>query len=198
MALPASDTFTAANGALLSGNWSTIGGAFVHDANRIGGNDAGNSFALWSADAFNPNHAVQAKIYKGALWQIAVWLRADGSKNGYLLYVNSDTELAIYRVDAGSATQLQAASGLTVADGQTLRQEGSGSTLRMYQDAVQRGTDQTDSTYTTGAAGIFAIGAGQGKLDDFLADNLTPAVETLGYLRPNRLRPRIFAPGLAR
>lgn len=97
----------------------------------------------------------------------------------------------------GSPTVL-AQTTVTWVDGDLMKLSVDGvnpGVVRAYQNGVQIGSDITDSSINIGAAGIsYSTSMTSVSLDDFEGGGEF----TTGYLRPNKLRPRPFAPCLAR
>jgi hypothetical protein len=174
MALPATDTFTGTNGDPLSANWTVQVGTWQIISNTAySGNAAFPNIAWWDADTFNDDQYAQGKI--GTLSNGGgVAVRLDSGGDGYYLSVNSagGGEVTLNRLDAGSATTIQTITGLTIASFDTWRLEVTGTTLKVYQNGVQRGTNQTDATHTTGAAGMTITGSNDAQIDDFEGGNL--------------------------
>jgi len=104
-----------------------------------------------------------------------VVVRVNGASNNnyYAAWVQSDlTSLHLSRMDGGAETILQTISGLTIADNDLFKLQIAGTTLKVFQNGVQRGTDQADATYASGSAGIFGYSGNGELLDAFQANNL--------------------------
>ena len=177
MALPATDAFTGTNGDPLSGNWTTVNGAWNVNSNRIRptAGSGSNSLAYWNADAFNNDQYAQGKVYpSGGETNSGVAVRVAATR-GYYLRATT-TAVVIGRMDDGStATDLSTIGSLTIADGDTIKLSISGTVLTAYQNGSSVGTYDTVSdgtTYGSGSAGIYAFATNQGWVDDFLADNV--------------------------
>jgi hypothetical protein len=173
MALPATDTFTGTNDDPLSANWTSQVGAWRIINNAAYSGDANlPNIAWWNADSFNADQYAQADI--GILSNGGgVGVRLDSGSDGYCVNFNVGAgEAYLNRLDAGTATSLQTITGLTIASFDTWRIEVAGTTLKVYQNGVQRGTNQTDSTHSAGAAGMIINGSGDQLIDNFEGGNL--------------------------
>ncbi len=178
MALPVpTQTFTGSNGDPLDANWTTMQGSW-----RIWGNQAASTgsaihLAYWDTDTFADDHYAQAKIYN-SLGRSAggVGVRLTGNR-GYVAVVGGGRdEITVYRIDAGVQTSLFAFTGISplIGDGDMIRLEVEGSTLRPKVNGVSLGTT-SDATYTGGSAGLATLGGNEPGLDDFEADNMAAA-----------------------
>jgi hypothetical protein len=179
MALPATDTFTGSNGtAINASNWTSLINSFTIQSNAALGAVSVDSLAFWDADVFADDQYAQCShtVFGGYIGGPVV--RAAATR-GYWARVNDASTIALYRIDSSASFNLlQTMGSLTISSGDVIRVEAEGTTLRVYQNGVQRGTDQTDATYSSGSAGIAAYNAGP-LLDDFEADNLGTALDTL-------------------
>ncbi len=89
---------------------------------------------------------------------------------------SQDIGAFLQKITAGTRTNVYTLPSAPTY-GQVIRLEAQGSTLRVYYDGSQIGTDQTDSSFATGAVGIFIID-GSSRMDDWEGGNLgTPAYE---------------------
>jgi hypothetical protein len=100
-----------------------------------------------------------------------------GGADGYFMVGVSSSPAALYRLDNGVFTFLQTVSATT--NGDTLRLEIEGDTLRAYINGVQTGIDQVDATYASGSAGILCFDT-TGSVDDWEGGNIgaAPAAAT--------------------
>ena len=164
MSLPATDSFTRADGASLGSNWTQLLNTFGIASNKGNAQDSGNSsvVAYWNADAFGNNHYSQAVFAGfGFLGMVGPAVRVTGttnvlaSVNGYFYYGrNSPDSGGISKIVAGAETQL--VTGLSgFVDGDTLKLEAVGTTLNAYKNGALHATT-TDSDLASGAAGLWA------------------------------------------
>jgi hypothetical protein len=175
--LPATDTFTGTNSDPLSGNWTTTNGAWIIFSNRAFSNTA-DSLVKWTADAFDNDQYAQVTVHAiglgGSNYGPAVRI---GTVTGYSVTISADgTELTLKRaidVTIGSYVTIQTISGLSIANGDTIKLQVTGTTLRVYQNDVQRGTDSTDANISSGSAGMLSIATGDQAMDNFQADDVT-------------------------
>jgi hypothetical protein len=162
------DNFDRANGGL-GANWTSLTGPFriASNAAESGQGAGGQSRSIWTANNFANNQYAEitvANTVSGGS-KIGPLVRGQpGADSGY--YASCDTGGAeIFKVVAGTSTSLNWA-GITMAIGDVIRLEVTGSTLVIKQNGVTRNTI-TDSTFASGYPGIFANF--QGRLDNFLA-----------------------------
>jgi hypothetical protein len=76
--------------------------------------------------------------------------------------------VALYRVDGGGAFTLLQDYVTTAADGDIFKLEVIGSNIKTYKNGSQIGTTQSDTTYATGAPGIWMYNTGSRELDDWV------------------------------
>lgn len=181
MALPGSDDFNRADGAP-GANYTTANnvGTIVSNTYRVPTNST-DSFVTWNADTPGNDHyaeAVASGMFIGTGY-IYVGGRASGTGNSFRSYiVNYDGQsgaghFSIDRIDSNlTFTNLLDITG-TVADGQTVRLEITGSatvTLTAKVDGVQVGqvTDSSGSRIASG--GGFTLG-GYASLATLIIDS---------------------------
>jgi hypothetical protein len=176
MALPATDTFTTGSDATLtaySSNWTITAGGFnvtaADDVCRSTSGGAENG-AYWNADTFSADQYAQAKVWldAGTGVSMGVAVRATGSGNYYGVYLDQTTYY-LFRMDAGSWTQLATGTATGFVDGDTLRLEVTGSSpvsLVMKRNGTQFGSTYNDSDAnrkTSGSAGVSGYGNNSGS-----------------------------------
>jgi hypothetical protein len=171
-ALPATDSFTGTDNGPLSANWTTLDGGWKIITNRAESTVAGGNLAMWNADTFADDQYAQATVTTITGWIAGPGVRL-ASLRGYIITVEAtSSQIVIQRINSDeSYTALQTIGSLTITSGDLWRLEAEGTTLRAYQNGVQRGS-ATDATYSSGAAGIFAYNAGSSWLDDWEGGNL--------------------------
>lgn len=176
MALPYTNTFTAANGTLLTdhdADWTAIGGNGKIWDNRLRGNDESWNLCRYDGERFADNQYAQADSWHGlgGNFGIAVRMQADGSC--YYVVVN-DNAVYLRRLNDPATDSWTALADYsdTYADGDTVRLEAAGSTLRVYMNGTLVIT-HTDATYSTGNPGaIFSNALGSTNLDNIELGNL--------------------------
>jgi hypothetical protein len=172
MALPATDTFTGTNGAAINtSNWTTLLGGFSINSNRAKGQAGADSLAFWDADTFADDQYAEVEYTNDSGYWGGPVVRAAATR-GYWARTENSTTITLYRIDSAvSFNLLQTMGSLTIANGDVIRIEAEGSTIRVYQNGVQVGTDQSDATYSSGSGGIATYTDGA-WLDNFEAGNL--------------------------
>ena len=202
MALPATETFTAASDAALqtySANWTINAGAFnVNAAGDFCYPNANGSegAAHWNADTFSADQYAQAAINNAendAQVGVAVRCAASGATY-YALYWGPNYGAAhawLFKQVSGTWTQL-AETDMTLAAGDVLRLEISGTMLT----SKKNGTNITalsgisDNSISSGYAGIAGYDDGTtARIDDWEGGNLgggAPDIVIAQVARPRR------------
>lgn len=172
MALPATDNFNRANNVDLGANWTPLFGELkiiTNEAAQDAG-DGGVRLEHWNADAFTSDHYSQA-VYRSGVVGPAV--RLQETDNGYYTRISTGAK-RMYRFDNGTATELQTMdAAVGGASGEVYKMTIEGTTIKVFKNAVQIGTNQTDATYSGGASGVHVEGTG--ALDDWEGDNMGAA-----------------------
>lgn len=160
MALPASDNFNRADGNLQTGsaNWTLVGtGNLAISANEITPARSGNPVLYrWNADTFANDQYAQLTITNvttnGALGPAA---RVQTATTGaYFLSTFSGASQSFLMKIINNGAMTQIGSGFTTANGDIIRLEVEGTSLRVYKNTVLQFT-QTDSSLATGSGGLF-------------------------------------------
>jgi hypothetical protein len=172
MALPATDTFTGSNGtAINASNWTTLLGSYTIFGNRALGQASIDSLAFWAADAFGNDQYAQVEYTFSYGYYAGPVVRAAATR-GYWARVENATTITLYRIDnASSFNLLQTIGSLTVATGDVIKVEAVGTTIRVYQNGIQRGSNQTDATHSSGSGGIASY-TDAAHMDNFEAGNV--------------------------
>ena len=194
MALPATENFNRSDEALQdSSDWAVVDGSLAIVSNEIDPNSTGGNIGIWQSDSFDDDQYAQMVLsdrpanfnYIGA----GVRLTGTGSTDtdGYVAYVSSNA-LKLERFDNDTITNLGTDSTV-YNDGDTVKIESNGSTIRALIDDVEK-LSNTDSTHTSGAAGIAGYWNQTSKGDDWEGGNLSVATGNitplLGRIRRSR------------
>lgn len=163
------DDFNRANAGTLGANWTdTVPGmGIVNNRARANGATSYN-FSYYSGSAWDGNHTSQVTLSAviGNMAGPTVRQQA-GSDTCYMLfcfpYLNT---VQLYKNIAGTKTML-VDYGVGSADGDVMKLEVSGTTLKAYKNTVQIGTDYTDSEISGGFPGIFGRTDSQCDMDDW-------------------------------
>lgn len=166
MALPATDTFTTATDQALtaySASWSNVNGVFyVYAAgDNVSPNSAVESAARWNADTFANDQYAQAVVSSVTSEWVGVSVRcASGAANFYGFYTGTSGDASyLFKVIGGTWTQL-GSNGASVAAGNTIRLEASGTSLTAYVGGTPSGIGtQTDGSISSGYAGLSGYGS---------------------------------------
>lgn len=166
-----SDNFNRADGGV-GANWTGTLNNHAVISNQVAANAENFCLSFWNADAFPDDQYSQYQITQGpgSAYHGVTVRHASGTDAYYLLTIGGAAAAGIYRIDDGTFTAIQ--TGITTAftNGDVIRLEAEGATLRAYENGAQVGTDQTDATYTAGAAGIglsFITGGAPVRGDDW-------------------------------
>ena len=188
MALPASDSFTGTNGTGLtsySASWTYNYGSGTHLQIQSNGlfcaraSDAAT--ARWNADTFNADQYAQvtmAAVGNGGYYGPAVRISTSGADTCYYIEVDSSDGSYLFKTVSGSGTQLGSTAG-TAANADVWRLEASGTTITPKKNGSTTGTPgaQTDSSISSGAAGLHAWGTATGsRMDDWSGGNLSTGI----------------------
>jgi hypothetical protein len=181
-ALPASDTFTAADGTLLttySANWVNNRQTFKISSNRAGCAGSGEGMCHWGADTFANDQYAQATLTSlgtSGNW-IGVSVRCNTSTaDGYGLYVATSSGQSdyVYKLVSGTATTIDSAAG-SYAVNDVVRLEVTSTTLTPKKNGSTHamGTS-TDSSFSAGYAGLAGYNNAYttNNLDTWSAGNL--------------------------
>lgn len=125
------------------------------------------SIVYWSSNSFNDNQYSEIVITtKGTSSTDGVGVAVRASANDYYhLTILGDNTYELGKAVNGVWTQLTTGSQ-TFADNDTVKLEASGTTLRMYRNDVQFGSDVTDSDVSSGAPGVVGYGTGNASYAD--------------------------------
>jgi hypothetical protein len=159
MALPASDAFTNANGTALTthdASWTLqtdagfrIQSNGVSPHNTVGSLEGG---AYWNADTPDDNQYAEVVFTAGGIGYIGPAVRmATGADSRYGAYTNG-TDSFLFKIVAGTFTQL-GATGPAFSNGDTLRIEANGTTIRLLKNGAES-ISVTDSSLASGRIGI--------------------------------------------
>lgn len=177
MALPAIDNFAGVSGDPVSANWTATRGSFQINGSNAVRSSAGSgteSLMYWNADTFSNDQYAIASLVSGSLTTAGVCVRVSG-QDCYSVMVydgGGSGNFALNRFSNGSYTTVHAFTE-TWTNGNTIKLSISGSTLSVEMDSGSGfvpigGGSFTDSTFATGAPGIFgydsssSIGAFEG------------------------------------
>lgn len=192
MALPATESFTGADGTLLTNlnsNWAANANNFAVYSNELRADDPTyvGALARWSADSFaNDQYAsctLTAIAGSGDAVGPAVRVPTTGV-TGYFVFADNyganTRELA--KLVAGTYTTL-ASDATTESVGVVYRIDASGSTITAKRNGATI-FSVTDSSIASGAAGVFGFGNGTGSRIDIWEggnqDSGTPARKRTG------------------
>jgi len=178
MALPATDSFTNDNGTALEshGDWTINEGSFEIQSNACQATDSTYALAHWDADTFADDQYAEATIDTlSSYYRIGVGARAHASASTGYMYVGGENGAGkrLYKLVAGApSTVASAAVDLSVSD--LVRIECEGTTITPI---LNGSTDsdlgaQTDSSISSGSAGVGGYNNGS-RVDDWEGGDLT-------------------------
>jgi hypothetical protein len=175
MALPATDSFTRANASPLNSDWAAAGGGTALDlvSNYVQAPSAAWAGSYWSSDSFDNDQSSEVKVLTSNEYGGPTVRVATAAVSWYLAYCNTNT-VKLYKWVAGTPTQIGSDSNV-IANDDIVRIEAEGTTLRVYKNDTQQGSDQTDATLASGSAGISAYSTAS-HYDDWEGDNLAAGV----------------------
>lgn len=211
----ATDDFNRADGALGS-NWTRLVLASVGDNWEIVSNAATlgayaeDAVMVWNADSFSADHYAEVTLATitgslgGSGAGVGVLLRASGTEGSgtfYRVYASADTITTDW-FSGGSYQGEVDSRAQAWADGDVLRAECEGTTLRLYHNGTQIGADITDASISSGSPGLaYSSSIGQAPVvDDWTGADLSAggtdatvtaaqAIATASVVAPPRPRP---------
>lgn len=168
-----SDPFNRADGDLSSAGWSAMfAGSPLQIISELlwGGNEPSGS--LFTGTAFPNDQWAQCLIGTTSSSSddtgFGVVVRGATSGSGYVALVNTNNKVSVGKYVTGTYTSLSVIS-TTVGNGDVLRLEVQGTTLRVFVNNVQVGTDITDAALSSGSPGLARKGSSGNNVDDFHA-----------------------------
>jgi hypothetical protein len=170
MALPATDNFNRANGAL-GANWSgSIGGDLVITSNQVTGVSGQDCNMYWSADLPDADQYVEATLvtrgsYAGIICRMS-------ATDGVFFYANVGA--GNYRIEwynDASYTLIGSVAEQEPVNGDRLRLEAEGTAYRGYVNDILICSGSNASAPATGYCGLYAY-SNSPRLDDFEVGNL--------------------------
>jgi hypothetical protein len=157
LSLPATDNFNRADSNPVGGNWSTGNG---FNACKIASNTLApanvEACSQWNADTFNADQYSQCNFAVLNDGGPAVRI-SSSSKSCYLVTTQSGgntTAQIVYKVVAGSYTQLSSTLSNTISTSSVLKMSATGTTIEYDIDGSMI-TQITDASLSTGSAGIW-------------------------------------------
>lgn len=174
MTLPVSDNFNRSNANPAGGNWTPLTTNVVQIlSNRLVG-VSGFGFTYWNADTPNDAQWASCKMPNASARSGGPAIRIQvgtGSREGYRYNVNDGT---LNKYVGGTSTTLQTISD-TPSTTAVYKLEAIGSTIKVYKDGVQIGTDVTDTALSSGRVGVWHSSS-SAEIDDWAADSAATAV----------------------
>ncbi len=175
MALPATDAFTNTDGVQLtthSASWTLNDGDFDIITNQISPDDpaTGENGAHWNADTFANDHyaKITATLMSGGGGiGVAVRCNTSGTQNYYGTYWLSSGNIYSFTVISGTWTQKGLVTSL-IALNDEIEIRATGTAIDIYINSVKNTTlSFTDSSLTTGAAGLSGYAGGSLPADNW-------------------------------
>ena len=165
--LPATDDFTGSDANPIGGNWTTAPGAaaFKRLNNQAVGTDANFNGSYWNADTFSNDQCSEVTVVTPVDAGPAVRITTTGTtQNYYWIDVHDTSTVKLYKFVNGNglgSNQIQIGSNYTEtnAANDTWKLCAVGTTLTLYHNGAQLSPTQTDSTFTSGAAGFSCYSA---------------------------------------
>jgi hypothetical protein len=162
-----SDNFNRANGALGS-NWTNAVGSCVISSNTVTANgfNAAHNISHW-ATAVNTfaNDQFSQATFTTAGDSGGLCVRWAGP-SGYKFIGPAGGNYFLYETTSGTDTSLGSFSSATIANGDVVRLEATGTTIRVLVNAVEQ-LSVTDATHASGSPGLAMNWNGGAFLDDW-------------------------------
>lgn len=193
MALPATENFTGSNGDQVStlANWTANSSPDLDIQSNAAQTDKGSDECAdhWDADAFNNDQYAEATVTALANGIfIGVGVRSDtgGALTNYGWYGTPDQGSQLFKNVSGVWTQIGSTGGnFSVND--VIRLEVNGTTLtpKINGSTEDPPGAQTDSSISSGSAGIAGWDDGASQLDNWEGGNLAAAAAALPIFPPS-------------
>ena len=162
------DNFNRANGSL-GANWTNLQNAFSISSNQVAPDNAGIDVASYTGATFGNDQTARVTVTTmaggGNGSGPCVRLQA-GAASGYAGYIDG-SNYEILKLTAGVESVINS-GGLTVSAPAIVELSVVGTTLTLTVNGVVIRVS-TDSTYSSGAPGIWTETSSTGRFDDFLA-----------------------------
>lgn len=174
------EAFTAANGTALSTHNAAFvavmgAGAFSIESNRLRCDDWTNVASRYNGSGIGSNQYAECVIRGTAeafRWMGVIARCASGAATFYAAYYEASS-LRLSKFVAGSETILGANNSFTPSDGDVVRLECSGTTIRVLVNDTEEAS-ATDSDITAGDPGVFGNGgSATTRIDDWEAGDLS-------------------------
>lgn len=171
------DAFTAANGTELhayNAGWTQQRSDVVEIQSNAAILRGGGSEGCykWDGDVFTGNQFAQAVIPNATNYgglTVRMTGTSNATVNGYVALYDS-TAIDLQTVTNGTRANLQTGMG-AIANGDTLKLEVIGTSIKVYINGAQVGTTVVDSSFSTGQPGMYFIGSGL-TVDTWTADTI--------------------------
>lgn len=188
MSIPASDNFNRADGGVGS-NWTAQYGSAQIVSFTLFGN-ATPCLLNWNADVFSVDQSssLTALGSTGINGGPAVRISSTGGGAGYAIIAQGSgvaSQITLYKLTAGGTYTLLQTIAITPTTNDVFLLSVVGTTLQMFQNGVQVGTDQTDAALASGQPGFEQETIGGNNWDNWIGDNASfvpPPTPTRFYL----------------
>lgn len=174
MALPATDNFNRADGAL-GANWAgSVDNDLTIVSNAVRGVSAGaNSTMMWNADTPDAAQYAQCKLAATGAGQYAGPTVRTSATDFIMLDALGGSSYQIEWYNGGGYTVIGSAYGTSPATNDILKITADGTTYKGYVNGVERISGTNTSAPSTGKGGLYVYGSSASSiLDDFEVGNL--------------------------
>lgn len=175
MSLPATDTFTGVSADPLSANWTTIAGSFEQGGAGTARSSHGSAISstYWNADTFGAAQYAQAVITVSSTSTAgaSVYVSNAGGVNRYT-YAGYVGGSYLGKQIAGGSEAVIVDFGAGFVNGDVLKITVGSGVIRAFKNGVQVGTDVSDSSLSSGSAGMMGYLA-NGSLKLFEGGNVS-------------------------
>ena len=186
MSLPASDAFTEASDTALTSHtaggitWVNNSGAFQVKGTTddiISNSSSNETGAHDSTNTYNNNQYAQVKCNATGSGDVGVAVRcASGATATYYGFYWGATDSYKFKNVAGTWSQLGSTGGAATV-GRTYKLVADGTSIYVLENGASFHASTTDSSISSGYAGVSGWGISTGRADDFAADNITVATK---------------------
>jgi len=169
--LPATDSFTRADGAL-GANWAgSVGSDLSISSNQVTGASATDSAMYWTTDTPNNDQRAKCTLKTISAGQYAGPFVRGSATDLVVLVAQSNTDYQIQWYNGGAWTQIGSTYAVAPANGDVLEIKAEGTTFKGYINGVERISGTNGSAPASGNGGLYVY-SNSARVDDFEVDNL--------------------------
>lgn len=181
MALPATDNFTRADGAL-GANWTgSVGSDLAISSNEVTGASGADSSMYWNADTPGNDQYAKCTIKNMSAGQYVGPFVRGNATDFVILVAQSNTDFQIQWYNGAAWTQIGSTYSATPTAGDVLEIRATGTTFKGFINGVERISGTNVSAPASGSGGLYVYN-NSARIDDFEVGNVaTATLEQEGF-----------------